>query len=245
MAETAKPYRERIDHIPRPNGDVLTVYTITFPGGVVKRFEALTTAAEAKEVSGLLIGCCGNKAVGLSIFKRVGRLAKHVANSKVFALAAKGLALAGPFLGPIAPFALGAAAGLAVATKLAKAGVAAAHGAVDAAKTLTASAHGDALKLSGGNPAKAAALLNTANNKRLAAEKVADKGEPKSAPAPRAAPAAKVAPVDHRCPQLRGTTEADLLAAADLGRVKSNQQGAISRQQLLAAHDQGRIFWVQ
>jgi hypothetical protein len=144
-----------------------------------------------------------------------------------------------------------------VAGKLAKAGVAAAHGATDLAKQIAASAKSDAAKLTS-TPAGAARLLAAANSKRLGAERVADGGTKKpaaakpapapkkSSPEPRSsAPktAEKAAPVDHRCPQLRGTTD-DVLAAARAGRVRSNQAGPIEASQLLAAHNQGRVYWV-
>jgi hypothetical protein len=134
----------------------------------------------------------------------------------------------------VAPFALGAAAKMGVASKLSKAGVAAAHGAHDVAKALTRSAHADATKLTR-TPAGAAALLHAANKKRLGAEKVASQGEPKNPrkPASSSSPAA---------PQK--AAQNDLLAAAAAGRVRSNQQGAINTQQLLAAHQAGRIYWV-
>jgi hypothetical protein len=240
--------RQRIDYIDLPGGGVKAVLTISLPGGIVKRFEAVTDPSEMKEVSGALlrsVGCCMGDEVGKSIFKKIGKgigkIAKGVASSKVFQLAAKGLALASPLLGPIAPFALGAAAAAGVASKLAKAGVAAAHGAHDVAKALTLSAHADATKLTS-TPAGAARLLATANAKRLGAEKVAAGKPAQAKPNTSALPSSSTA--DLRCAQLRGTTEADLLAAAKAGRVRSNQQGKASTSQLLAAHKAGRIYWV-
>jgi hypothetical protein len=193
-----------------------------------------------------------NPTVGASIFKKIGRLAKKVATSKVFALAAKGLALAAPLLGPIAPAALGAAAGLGVASKLAKAGVAAAHGAKSVADALTKAAHSDAVKLTK-TPAGAAQLLAVANQKRLGAEKAANKGP--ETPAPRAAavkrPAARApSPAPARAPSpapARASSPApssDVLALARAGRVRSNDGSSVSPSQLMAAHAQGRIYWV-
>jgi hypothetical protein len=239
--------RQRIDYVPMADGSVKAILTISFPGGIVKRFEAVTSPDEAKEVSGALsvvsgvsgVGCCAGEEVGISFFKRLGRIAKGVASSKVFAIAAKGLAIAAPLLGPIAPFALGAAATMGVASKLSKAGVAAAHGAHDVAKALTASAHGDAKKLTR-TPAGAAALLAAANKKRLGAEKIASKGD---TPAPaQKIPKAKASSSSSSAPPRGG--EPDLLAAAAAGRVRSNRPGAINPKQLLAAHQEGRIYWV-
>lgn len=253
MAAIADPSntRQRIDYIDLPGGGTKAVLTITFPGGVTKRFEASTTSDEMKEVSGALlrsVGCCMGDEVGRSIFKKIGKrfgkIAKGIAHSKVFALAAKALAIAAPLLGPIAPFALGAAAGLGVASKLAKASVAAAHGAHDVAKKLTQAAHDDAVKLTK-TPAGAAKLLAVANAKRLGAEKVAE-GTPAAKQNTKALPSSSTAlnPENHVCPQLRGTTESDLLNAAKAGRVRSNQQGTVSPSQLLAAHNRGRVYWV-
>jgi hypothetical protein len=120
--------------------------------------------------------------------------------------------------------------------------VAVAHGAHDVAKSLTLSAHADAVKLTS-TPAGAARLLASANAKRLGAEKVAA-GKPTPAPKKNTNVLPSSSTADHRCLQLGGTTEADLLNAAKAGRVRSNQPGTATSAQLLAAHKQGRIYWV-
>jgi type IV secretory pathway TrbL component len=249
MADASTQTRQRLDFVDKPDGSVDAVLTISLPGGVQKRFTTNVHPSEAQAISGEIIGAevLLRPQVGFSfkgVFKSVGKLAKKVASSKVFALAASGLALAAPLLGPIAPAALGAAAGLGVAAKLAKAGVAAAHGAKAVADELTAAAASDAKRLTT-TPAGAAALLAAANKKRLGAEKIANSARenvaPKSAPArpSNAAPA--------RCAsatQFPPMSEGDLLARARAGRVRSNDGAAVSTSQLLAAHQQGRIFWV-
>jgi hypothetical protein len=253
MVEDPTKTRQRIDYQTLPNGDVKAILTISLPGGITKRFESVTSAAETKEVSGALlreVGCCAGSEVGISIFKRIGRIAKSVASSKVFELAAKGLAIAGPLLGPIAPFALGAAATLGVAGKLAKAGVAAAHGATDLAASIAAEARRDASKLTS-TPEGAERLLAVANSKRLGAEAIADGSKPAKASPAKASPASSPpsssskpqTASDVRCAQMRGTTT-DVLAAARAGRVRSNQAGPINAAQLLQAHNEGRVFWV-
>lgn len=254
MADAAAALsRQRIDYVDKPDGSVDAVLTITLPGGVVKRFTSNVHPAEAQAISGEIIGAeyLLNPEVGFSfkkVFKGVGKLAKKVASSKVFALAAKGLAIAAPLLGPIAPAALGAAAGLGVASKLAKAGVAAAHGAKSVAAELTASAHKDAVKLTK-TPAGAKALLEHANKKRLGAEKVADNSrdtpQPRAAakpkPAPKPAPkAAAAARPSSSSPPVTN----DVLAAARAGRVRSNDGRRVTPDQLLEAHATGRLFWV-
>ncbi|SRR6266545_4507559 len=229
--------RKRIDYIDKPDGSVDAVLTITLPGGVTKRFVANTSPDEAQAVTGDIVGAelalLGPDVVGFNLFKSVGKLAKKVASSKVFALAAKGLAVAAPLLGPLAPAALGASAGLGVAAKLAKGSVAAAHGAKSVAAALTKSAIADARKLTK-TPAGAKSLLADANKTRVNTEKVIEaQPEKKRAPAARSAPAAA-----------RSGSEADLLARARAGRVRSNSGAPVNASQLLAAHREGRVYWV-
>lgn len=243
--------RQRIDFVDKPDGSVDAVLTVTLPGGVVTRYTSNVHPSEAQAVSGEIVGAelILNPTVGVSVFKKIGRLAKKVASSKVFELAAKGLAIAAPLLGPIAPAALGAAAGLGVASKLAKAGVAAAHGAKSVAAALTKAAHSDAVKLTK-TPAGAAQLLAVANQKRLGAEKAAHKGPE---PAPRAtavkrpaarAPSAAPARAPSPAPARASAPSSDVLALARAGRVRSNDGTGVSASQLMAAHAQGRIYWV-
>jgi len=267
------PSRQRLDYETLPNGDVKAILTVTLPGGVVKRFESVTSAHEAEQVEGEIVGAelalNPDRVEGWNPFKKVAKLAKKVASSKVFKLAATGLALAAPLLGPIAPAALGAAAAMGVASKLAKAGVAAAKGASKLSAALTVSAANDAKKLTT-TPAGAAALLDAANKRRLGAEKLADGPKPPAAPpAPRASakrpavrPAARAAqavpaanlarasapsapaalPAPRTAPaNLSGS---DLLARARAGRVRSNNGQPVTDAELLRAHGQGRIYWV-
>jgi hypothetical protein len=273
--------RQRLDFEPLPGGAVKAILTVTLPGGVIKRFESITTAEEAQQVEGDIVGAelmldpTLRGEVGFNIFKSVKKLAKKVASSKVFKVAASGLALAAPLLGPVAPAALAAAAGMGVASKLAHAGVAAAKGAKKLSASLTASAAADARKLTK-TPAGAASLLATANKRRLGAEKLADGGSspppPAAAPAPKApaarpaaraaravpaappakAPAAPAPAAPARAPSLAlpprtapaNLSGADLLARARAGRVRSNDGRPVTDAELLAAHAQGRIFWV-
>lgn len=246
--------RQRIDYIDMPGGGVKAVLTISLPGGVVKRFETLVTPEDALAVQGQIAGVsaypldagcgCGVRPgdVGWNPFKAIAKAAKAVASSKVFALAATGLALAAPLLGPIAPAALGAAAAMGIAGKLAKAGHAAAQGAKDVAKILTSDAANDARKLTS-TAAGAAKLLAVANSKRLGAEKIAAAKPAAKQPKPKAAakpkPAPKLGAVKAGSP-----ATVDIVAAARAGRVRSNQKGVINPQQLMAAHQAGRVFWV-
>lgn len=246
--------RQRLDYETLPNGDVKAILTVTLPGGTVKRFEAITTKAEAEKVEGEIVA--GEIAlspealtvVGWNPFKAVAKIAKKVANSKVFKIASTALAVAAPLLGPIAPAALGAAAAMGVASKLAKAGVAAAKGAGKVAAAITKEAASDAAKLTK-TPEGAAQLLAVANKRRLGGEQLADKSpgpasESAAAPPPPAArrklrPAAAPA-----APTGAPMSSEALLARARAGRVRSNQPGPINPDQLLIAHKAGRIFWV-
>lgn len=265
--------RQRLDFRDNADGSITTTLTISLPNGVVKRFEDVTWPHEVEAVAGEHIG--GELAIlgpdgeiGISFFKRLGRvakgvgkIAKDIASSKIMKIAAAGLALAAPLLGPIAPVALAASAGLGVAAKLAKAGVAAAQGATNVAKQITASAALDARRLTK-TPEGAASLLQAANNKRLAASAIAAKPSTVRRPTPRLAasnprgttlarrPAAAVArPTAAKASTSTKITypplsEADLLARARSGRVRSSRGENVTEPQLLAAYKTGRIYWV-
>jgi len=248
--------RQRIDYIDQPDGSIVAVLTITLPGGITKRFESKVTRAELEQAEGDIVGAelalLGPDFVGFSFgkfIKGVGKIAKSVATSKVFKMAASGLALAAPLLGPIAPIALAASAGMGVASKLSGAAAAAIKGATGVADALTKSAANDARRLTT-TPAGAASLLAAANAKRMGAERVAAKAPPpRAAPAPfprfPARPAAKPRPPAAPKPAYAPFSEGDLLARARAGRVRSNQNVRVSDAQLIAAHRTGRIFWVQ
>jgi hypothetical protein len=260
-APAAELTRQRIDYKDRPDGSVEAILTISLPGGVTKRYSSVVTKQELEAVAGDIVGAelamLGPDAVGFSFgkfIKGVGKIAKSVATSKVFKMAASGLALAAPLLGPIAPIALAASAGMGVASKLAGSAAAAIKGATSVADALAKSAASDARKLTT-TPEGAASLLAAANAKRLGAERVAAK-----APPPRAAPppmphfprmaaqkpkAAAARPAAPPKPAYAPRSEAALLASARAGRVKSNVNTSVSDSQLLAAHRSGRVFWVQ
>jgi hypothetical protein len=263
--------RQRIDYRDRPDGSVEAILTISLPGGTTKRFTSVVTRKELEAVEGEIVGAelalAGPDAVGFSfgkLIKGVSKVAKSVASSKVFKLASSGLALAAPLLGPIAPVALAAAAGMGVASKLSGAAAAAAKGASAVANALTQSAANDAKRLTK-TPQGAASLLAAANAKRLGAERIAAKSapkppppkpkpkaaapkpKPKAAPKPPAPPAPPPPPAPRAlpAPAVIMRSEADLLARARQGRVRSNVNQPVSDSQLLAAHRSGRVYWVQ
>lgn len=256
--------KQSIDYTEHPDGSITAKVTILFADGQKQEYVETVTQQELEAVAGeyvgaelAIIGPDGEVGFGFlkKIAKGISKAAKAVVTSKVFKVAATGLAIASPILGPLAPAALAASAGMGIAAKLAKAGAAAASGAKELAKQITASAHVDAKALTK-TAAGAASLMQHANAKRTAAANVptrkvvtkptpkpqlraaAPKVAPKAAPArpPAARPAAPAAPA--------ARSEADLLARARAGRVRSNKPGNISDQQLLAAHRAGRIFWV-
>lgn len=181
----------------------------------------------------------------------IGKAFKSIASSKVFKIAAKGLAIIAPALGPLAPAALGAAGAMGVASHLASAGNAASAGLKVAAKALTGAAVNDAKRLTK-TPQAAASLLKIANAKRKGAEAIAEgKPTPRSSPParptprPAPAPARAAAPKPAARPALPPPRSgADVIAAARAGRLRSNKGGAVSRSALLAAHNAGRVFWL-
>lgn len=207
-----------------PSGEVEATLAITMPDGKVQRF---VSRVHPNEVAGDEVGSIFGsifhalKKAGHSI----GHIAKKIATSKVLAIAAAGLTAAIPFAGPaIAGPLIAATAGLAVASKLHKAGLAAKAGLHDVARSLTHSAVADAHKLSGGKPAAAQQILDAANKHRQNADKIAASGEP--APLP---------PIQNR---------GDILDHARAGRVLSNSGEPVSEAELRQAAASGRVFWV-
>lgn len=201
--------KQHIEYRNLPGGSVEAVLTVTLPNGAQQRYTAITHPDEASAIQGDMIGAellelgyvSGSffKSLGKIVkksVKTVGKAAKGIASSKVFALAAKGLAIASPVLGPFAGPALAASAGMVIAAKLAKAGVAAAAGAKNVAAALTKGAADAAAKLTK-TPEGAASLLAAANKKRLGAEAIAagkkpTPAQPRRAPAPK--PSARTLP---------------------------------------------------
>lgn len=180
-----------------------------------------------------------------TFLERLGKVAKEVAASKVFQVAAIGLVTAVPGLGAVAGPALAAAATLQSGAKLLKASGLAKRGDSDRARTLTSEAVASAQKASK-TPQEAKAILEVANAKRKNIEALAALGRPSrtrpsssSTLARRPAPAPKPAP---KPASSRGAS--DVLEAARLGKLRSNRGGAITPDDLLQAHAAGRVFWV-
>jgi hypothetical protein len=118
---------------------------------------------------------------------------------------------------------------LGISGKLGAASHAAAFGKAAAARLLTNHALVDAHALTGNDKARAAALLNVANAKRLGIEALAA-----GKPAQKVIAKAKA----------KGA-HADVVAAARAGRLRSNHAGDVSPAELLHAAKAGRVFWVQ
>lgn len=259
--------KQNLEYIEHPDGTITAVMTVSFPGGPTQRYETTVTRAELESVAGeyvggelAIVGFEGGE-VGFgflkNIGKAIGKVAKAVVTSKIMKIAATGLAVASPILGPLAPAALAASAGLGIASKLASAGAAAASGAKEVAKQLTKAAGIDASKLTK-TAAGAASLLQAANAKRMAADNIPARkalarrpapakpkpvAAPKPAPRPTPTAAPRLAAAPKPATAAKGS-EADLLARARAGRVRSNQSGTITEAQLLAAHRSGRVYWV-
>lgn len=223
QAFNAKISRQRLDYVQLPGGSWEAVLTITLPG-VAKPFvfrepatiaEAQADAGDAPEVAGIFdaIGK-GLKSIGKTVVGAV----KSVASSKVFKTAAKGLALAAPVLGPLAPVALTASGAMLTTSALVGARRKAAHGDKRGAVKLTAEAQAIAKKLA---PKNHKALLKVAADKsrgahKISAEPTKTKGKAKTktkTKAPARAPS-RALPAG-RSP----VSAAALLAAARSGRV--------------------------
>jgi hypothetical protein len=130
----ADVFRHRIDWHWLRDGRIEAVLTVSLPDGHQFRF---TAQADPKEIAAAIVaqhpevgGFLGN------LWKGVKKVAKSVATSKVFKLAGTALAAVAPALGPLAPLALGAGAGMKAATALVAARSHAAKGNKAAAEKL-------------------------------------------------------------------------------------------------------------
>ncbi len=221
-AFNAKISRQRLDHIQLPDGSWEAVLTITLPG-VAKPFifrepatlaEARADAGDAPQVAGIFdaIGK-GLKSIGKTVVGAV----KSVASSKVFKTAAKGLALAAPILGPLAPVALTASGAMLTTSSLVGARRKAAHGDKRGAAKLTAEAIANAKRIA---PKNHGALLKIAADKSRGAHSIsAGKPTKKSKPAKTKRPSSTRAP--------------------------SSPAGRVSASALIAAAHSGRVFLIQ
>lgn len=166
--------QQALDFVDLPGGGQRAVLTVTLPGGKQYTYTEDVHPDEAAKVEGLYdeVGALLDAQVG-SIFgdiakglKKVAKGAVHVvrdiAHSKVFATAAKGLALIAPALGPLAPAALATSATMGIASKLTQARVAAKRGNKTLAAKITASAVKSAQSVA---PKNSATLLRLANTK--------------------------------------------------------------------------------
>ncbi len=245
--------RQRLDYSTGPKGETIAVLTITLGDGSEHRYTASTNDEEIENFASALAmaeikerkiegSYTEEEIAGLLDFvkkgiKVVSNVAKKVASSKAFALAATGLALAAPALGPFAGPALAVSAGMGVASKLAKGAVAAEAGAKRAARLFTKSAKKRAKKMSPRNWRK---LLKYANRKRKGASKVASKKRKrrkkrKPSRKPTRRPTAR---------RRKKTKRPSILAAAKAGKLRSNKKGAVTRKTLRRAAKRGRIFWI-
>jgi hypothetical protein len=254
--------KQRIDYTTLPNGGQRARMTVTLPpmpgypkGRSLVFVEDITpndVKQYATQIAGVEIGCAmalgpvsgvevgnifrnvssaamgaGNAEIGSFLgdiakglggaVKAVGKVAKKVVTSKVMQTAAKGLALAAPALGPFAPAAMGVSAGIGIAGKLLASKTAASVNAPLASNQLAQSAVADAKRLTttaGG----LSGLLKSASQKAMNAFKLVD--------------------------NVVATGKGDVMAMARLGKVRSNQGGAVTPAQLTSAAGAGRLFFI-
>ncbi len=279
--------RQRIDYSTGPNGETIAVLTLTLSDGSTHRYSAsageedikqLASAFAASEVrAGKRIGetYTDEEIAGLfgSIWngvKKVGNVAAKIATSKVFKYAATGLASIAPALGPLAPIALGVAGGMAGASALGHAALAAQAGAKKTAKTLTRFAKYTIRKTSKSkNPRTQKKLLRIANRKRKAALRFASRfGKKRRKPARRSRSAAaraatrrrkakiraakrratkrRATPTRRPTPRRRTTTarRPDPVRSAKAGKLRSNKSGNVTATSLARAARAGRVYWI-
>jgi hypothetical protein len=234
--------KQRIDYATLPGGGQRARMTITLANGKSFSFVEDITPADIKsyatQIAGVEIGCAmaqgpisgvevgnifGDIAKGIgSAVKTVGKVAKKVVTSKVMQTAAKGLAMAAPALGPFAPAALAVSGGIGVAGKLLASKTAQSVGAPRASDALAASAVQDAKALTR-SPLATTGLLNIAAKKANSVSNLVSNV------------------VNNAISKATGT---DVLAAARLGKVRSNTGGAVTADQLAKAAGAGRLFFL-
>ena len=225
--------KQRIDYSTGPNGETIATLTLTLSDGSVHRFSDSTdeeeldnlgaafasAEIEQNQISGVAMSEAEIAGMFSSIgkaFKKVARRAAKVATSKVFKKAAMGLAVAAPFLGPLAPAALAVSGGMMVSSQLASAGLAAEAGANKAARKLGLSARRHAKKTA---PRNWRTLMNVGNRKRKLA-------------------------FAHAAKSRQRQQRPNLYQLARAGKIRSNRGGRITPNALRYAAQRGRIFWV-
>lgn len=184
--------RYRLDYRWQPDGRLTAILTVTLMDGHVMRF---TSSADPRAVATQIMGMRPEVGSFLGkVWKGVKKVTKKVATSGVFKIASTALAAAAPVLGPIAPAALAASAGMKATTALLAARTHAANGNKDAAAKLVAYATkaadvGDKIQLKA-----AAKVVAPKLGAALAKKKAAPtKGAPRALPASTAKkPAASV-----------------------------------------------------
>lgn len=231
-----KVSQQRVDFTEHPDGSVTAVATVTLPDGSAHRFEARVDVDEVNELASVLgsddvAGFLGKLWKGVKgAAKGVVHVVKAVAASKVVGVAAKGLAMIAPSLGPAAPAALATAGAMGIAHKLATADLAHKAGAPKAAAALTRSAVSDAHRLTKGNPTHAKQLLAIANVKRKNLAALA--GLPNLQLKPAISPA------------MTRSSASTPMQAARMGKLRSNRPGPTSARELASAAATGRVFWL-
>lgn len=110
-------FRQRLDYHWLPDHRIEAVLTVTLPDGHSFRFTAQADPHEIASVLAAMHPEVGGFSLG-KLWKGVKKVAKSVATSKVFKVAGSALAMAAPALGPLAPAALAASAGMKASTAL-------------------------------------------------------------------------------------------------------------------------------
>lgn len=191
MADINKMSRQRLDFRKGPNGEEVAVLTVTLGDKSVHRFEDSATDTEVnafarglanaemkqKEIAGEIAGLSDDEIAGMfgKIFKavkKVGKVARKIATSKVFRKASQGLVAISPALGPFGPAAAAVGGGMMVASKLADASIAAESGAKGISRALSGGAKKYASKITRGRRGRRGAwgqLMRWGNSKRKSA----------------------------------------------------------------------------
>lgn len=233
--------KQRLDYESLPGGGQRARMTITLANGKSFTFVEEVSPADIKQyatqIAGVEIGCAMAAApisgveVG-NIFKdiakgfvggvkAVAKVGKKVVTSKVMQTAAKGLAMAAPALGPLAPAAIAVSGGIGVAGKLLASKTAQSVGAPLASNALAQSAVQDAKAIS---PGAFPSLLKIAATKANTASNLVNN-------------------VFNNA--IAKATGNDVLAKARAGKVlSSNRSGAVTPDMLTQAAAGGRLFFL-
>lgn len=188
MADINSMSRQRLDFRTGPNGKEIAILTVTLGDKSVHRFEESADDAEVdrfakgianaemqrKQIAGEIAGWSEEEISGWwskikKGVKKIGKVARKIATSKVFRKAAQGLVAVAPALGPFGGAAAAIGGGMMVASKLANASIAAESGARGVSRLMSGGARKYARRITRGRRGPFSQIMRWGNRKRKGA----------------------------------------------------------------------------